>query len=105
MYQDNIVLCGASSYEQKYYFNQDFASLPEAVKQELQIMCVLFTEDVGGILTLEFDEDALFSKLDELYAAAYAETDKMKEMVATLVTTYHVEHHEDMHTAEAGAPA
>ena len=57
MYQDNIVLCGASSYEQKYYFNQDFASLPEAVKQELQIMCVLFTEDVGGILTLEFDED------------------------------------------------
>ena len=27
MYQDNIVLCGASSYEQKYYFNQDFASL------------------------------------------------------------------------------
>lgn len=54
---------------------------------------------------LEFDEDALFSKLDELYAAAYAETDKMKEMVATLVTTYHVEHHEDMHTAEAGAPA
>ena len=57
MYQDNIVLCGASSYEQKYYFNQDFASLPEAVKQELQIMCVLFTEDVGGILTLEFDEN------------------------------------------------
>ena len=56
MYQDNIVLCGASSYEQKYYFNQDFASLPETVKQELQIMCVLFTEDVGGILTLEFDE-------------------------------------------------
>ena len=31
MYQDNIVLCGASSYEQKYYFNQDFASLPDAV--------------------------------------------------------------------------
>ena len=57
MYQDNIVLCGASSYEQKYYFNQDFASLPEAVKQELQIMCVLFTEDVGGILTLEYDEE------------------------------------------------
>ena len=56
MYQDNIVLCGASSYEQKYYFNQDFASLPEAVKQELQIMCVLFTEDVGGIFQLVFSE-------------------------------------------------
>ena len=57
MYQENVVLCGASAYEQKYYFNQDFASLPETVKQELQIMCVLFTEDVGGILTLEFDEN------------------------------------------------
>lgn len=57
MYQDKIVLCGASAYEQKYYFNQDFSSLPEHVKQELQILCVLFTEDVGGILTMEFDED------------------------------------------------
>ena len=57
MYQDNVVLCGASAYEQKYYFNQDFQSLPDHVKKELQIMCVLFTEDVGGILTLEFDED------------------------------------------------
>ena len=28
----------------------------EQIKQELQIMCVLFTEDVGGILRLEFDE-------------------------------------------------
>lgn len=57
MYQDNVVLCGASAYEQKYYFNQDFQSLPDHVKKELQILCVLFTEDVGGILTLEFDED------------------------------------------------
>ena len=57
MYQENVVLCGASAYEQKYYFNQDFASLPETIKQELQVMCVLYTEDIGGILTLEFDEN------------------------------------------------
>lgn len=56
MYQDNIVLCGASAYEQKFYFNQDFNALPDHVKKELQIMCVLFTEDVGGVLTLEFDD-------------------------------------------------
>lgn len=55
MYQDNIVLCGASAYEQKYYFNKDFDSLPEHVKKELNILCVLFTEEIGGILTLEFD--------------------------------------------------
>ncbi|MDO4519923.1 MAG: DUF6145 family protein [Eubacteriales bacterium] len=57
MYQDNIVLCGASAYEQKYYFNQDFQSLPEYVKQELQILCVMYTEEIGGVLTLEFDEN------------------------------------------------
>ena len=54
--EENTVLCGANSYLQKYYFNQEFDSLPQEVKQELQIMCVLYTEDVGGILTLEFDE-------------------------------------------------
>lgn len=56
MYQDNVVLCGASAYEQKYYFNKDFNSLPDHVKKELQIMCVLYTEEIGGIFTLEFDD-------------------------------------------------
>ena len=27
------------------------------MKQELQILCVLYTEEIGGILTLEFDEE------------------------------------------------
>ena len=54
---EKIVLCGANSYQQKYYFNPQFKALPENIRQELQIMCVLFTEDVGGILTLEFDKD------------------------------------------------
>ena len=53
---DKVVLCGANSYEQKYYFNEEFQSLPQSVKDELHIMCVLFTEDVGGILTMEYDE-------------------------------------------------
>lgn len=51
------VLCGANSYEQKYYFNEEFQGLPEGIRRELQILCVLYTEDVGGILTLEYDED------------------------------------------------
>lgn len=52
---NSMVLCGASSYEQKYYFNPAFSSLPENVKKELNILCVVFTEEVGGILTLEFN--------------------------------------------------
>ena len=54
---EDMVLCAASSYEQKYYLNPEFESLPEAVKQELQIMCVLYTADVGGVLLLVFDEN------------------------------------------------
>jgi hypothetical protein len=57
MYQDKMVLCASSSYEHKFYLNEDFDSLPESIKEELKIMCVLYTEDVGGVLTLEFDEE------------------------------------------------
>ena len=57
MYQDRTVLCGANSYEEKYYLNPDFEQLPEHVKQELKIMCVLYVHDVGGILTLVYEEN------------------------------------------------
>ena len=49
-----VVLCAASSYDKKYYFNRTFAGLPESVKDELHILCVLFTEDIGGIFTIVF---------------------------------------------------
>lgn len=57
MYDESKVLCASSAYEKKYYLNPAFNKLPEGIKEELQIMAVLFTEDVGGILTLEFDDD------------------------------------------------
>lgn len=53
----NTVLCASSKYEQKYFLNEEFSGLPQQIKDELKIMCVLFTEDVGGILTMEYDED------------------------------------------------
>lgn len=55
--EENVVLCGANSYKQKYYLNQEFSGLPASIKEELQVMCVWFTEDIGGILTLEFEPD------------------------------------------------
>lgn len=61
MYQENVILCASSSYEQKYYLSEDFESLPDAIKDELKIMCVLYTEDIGGVLTLEFDEEGSLS--------------------------------------------
>lgn len=57
MKRDEVVLCGASAYTKKYYLNERFAGLPEGIKKELQIMCVLHTEDVGGTLRLLFDEE------------------------------------------------
>ena len=55
MYQEEVILCSASKYTEKYYLNDDFDSLPAEVKKELRIMCTLFTEDVGGIIILMFD--------------------------------------------------
>ena len=57
MKDNRIVLCGANAYEQKYYFNEQFKAIPQSIKDELHIICVLFTEEVGGIFTLVFDED------------------------------------------------
>lgn len=60
---ENTVLCGANSYIEKYYFNPLFQNLPSEIQDELQIMCVSFTEIVGGIFTMEFNAagDLLFN--------------------------------------------
>ena len=52
-----MVLCGSNSYNQKYYLDPQFEKLPTQVKEELKIMCVLFTEEVGGTITFEYDDD------------------------------------------------
>lgn len=52
-----IILCGANAYEQKYYFNPLFKKIPESIQKELHIICVLFTQHVGGVFTIEFEDD------------------------------------------------
>ena len=78
MYQDQVVLCGASAYEQKYYLNEDFKSLPSQVQDELKIMCVLFTEDVGGVLTLEFTPEGELQ-----FKVASADTDYLFDEIGS----------------------
>lgn len=46
-------------------------------------------------MPIELDEENFFSNLEELYKAAYEETDKMKELVAKLVPTYKIDHTHD----------
>lgn len=96
------VLCCANSYEQKYYFNDEFDKLPEDIKQELQIMCVLFTEDIGGIISLSYDEngtlefdvmcnegDLLFDEIGCGLKVKQLQTDK-KELLEALEMFYKV---------------
>ena len=61
MEQERIVLCGASAYEQKYYFNKLFDKIPQSIQDELHIICVLFTEEVGGVITFVFEPDGSLS--------------------------------------------
>lgn len=61
MEQENGILCVSSKYEEKYYLNEEFENLPEGIQRELQIMCVTFTEEIGGILTLEYDSNGNLS--------------------------------------------
>ena len=56
--EEKVVLCGANAYEKKYYFNKQFAGMPKSIQDELHIICVLFTEEIGGIFTIEFEEDS-----------------------------------------------
>ncbi|QOV19293.1 hypothetical protein INP51_15345 [Blautia liquoris] len=69
MHSDKVVLCASSAYEQKYYFNSDFNSLPETVQDELHAICVLYTVDIGGIFQLLFDEDGKLEMKTEALSA------------------------------------
>lgn len=57
MSEERMILCGANAYDQKYYFNERFKQIPKSIQDELHIICVLFTEEVGGVFTIVFEPD------------------------------------------------
>lgn len=59
--RERIVLCGANAYEKKYYFNERFKGIPQSIQEELHIICVLFTAEVGGIFTIVFEPDGMLA--------------------------------------------
>ncbi len=73
--RERVVVCGANAYEQKYYFNQQFAKIPQSLQEELRIICVLFTQEVGGIFTMVFDEEGelIFETQAEEFDITYDE--------------------------------
>lgn len=83
--KDMKVLCGANYYEQKYYLNPVYEVLPQMVKDELKIMCVLFVQEISGIIILEFDDDGnlrivVTPKEDDIYYDEIGSGLKVREM-------------------------
>ena len=76
--EERMVLCGANAYEKKYYFNEKFAGIPESIKEELHVICVLFTQEVGGIFTIEFEKDGNVSMRTE-----YADDDFLYDEIGS----------------------
>ena len=76
--EERVVLCGANSYEKKYYFNEKFAGIPNSIKEELHIICVLFTEEIGGVFTIEFEQDGNVTMRTE-----YAEDDYLYDEIGS----------------------
>lgn len=68
---DARTLCAASAYEQKYYLNPFYEKLPESIRKELQIISVLFTEEIGGRFLMEFDDGGNLMFRTEAYESDY----------------------------------
>lgn len=80
MSNGEVVLCASNAYNKKYYLNENFKGLPESIKEELQIMCVLYTEDVGGVLELIYDEDGCLE-----FRTSYEENDYFYDEIGSVL--------------------
>lgn len=78
MSDGKIVLCGANAYEKKYYFNEDFQGIPPSIKDELHIICVLFTEEIGGVFTIAFEKNG-----DVVMETDFAEDDFLYDEIGS----------------------
>ena len=79
--QEEQILCACSAYEQKYYLNPRYASLPSAIQDELQIMAVTMTEDFF------YDEIGSHLKIKQ-YRVKYAE---LLENLETYYKTFFID--------------
>ena len=82
--------------------NPDFDNLPQHIKDELKIKCVLYVHDVGGILTLVFEEngelefevtsaegDPMFDEIGSRLKIKEIQTDEKKQELLTQLQLYY----------------
>ncbi|GKX28358.1 hypothetical protein SH1V18_08380 [Vallitalea longa] len=102
MFDERVILSVSNVYNKKYFLNKDFDQLPQQIKDELKILSVLYTEDVGGILTIGFEEngdlyleveaddnDLLFDDIGSALKIKQLQVDK-KELWESLETYFKV---------------
>ena len=77
---NETVLCVARAYKKQFYLSENFQGLPQSIKDELKIMCVLYTEDVGGVLELVFDEEGNLE-----FRASYEENDFFYDEIGSVL--------------------
>ena len=70
--------------------NPDFENLPQHIKDELKIMCVLYVHDVGGILTLVFEEDG-----ELCFEVTSQEGDPMFDDIGSQLKIKQIQHDEE----------
>ncbi len=51
------ILCSASKYTRKFYLNPRYSNLPKKIQDELKVALVIFTEEIGGVIYLYFDDE------------------------------------------------
>jgi len=51
------VLSAASSYNKKYYFNNEFDKLPETIKSDIKVITICIAEKTHGIFNVGFYND------------------------------------------------
>ena len=39
---NEVVLCVSNAYQKKFYLNENFNGLPQSIRDELKIMCVIY---------------------------------------------------------------
>ncbi len=54
---EDKIICGASAEKEKYYFNPEFAGLPEKIREELRTITVIFADRVGATFLMGFDPE------------------------------------------------
>ncbi len=54
---EKSVICGASVYKQKYYFNDKYAGLPDEIKKDIRIKVVTLAEKLHCVFLMGFYDD------------------------------------------------